>query len=129
MREQIEKSLRAYLRRSSLRQAHNVLDSRLVEEGTVRAHTAALEQKVAVLQQELAHARRERRRHGRGRRAVGDGRQHQHRASCPEERAASIRTGIVEAESVCSFRSRMTRKPASTAKICRCKERGTWRKR
>ena len=35
-------------------QAHNVLDSRLVEEGTVRAHTAALEQKVAVLQQELA---------------------------------------------------------------------------
>ena len=36
-------------------QAHNVLDSRLVEEGTVKAHTAALEQKVAVLQQELAH--------------------------------------------------------------------------
>ncbi|WP_051642992.1 DUF4317 domain-containing protein [Agathobaculum desmolans] len=34
--------------------AHNVLDSRLVEEGTARAHTAALEQKVAVLQQELA---------------------------------------------------------------------------
>lgn len=29
-------------------QAHNVLDSRLVEEGTVKAHTAALEQKVAV---------------------------------------------------------------------------------
>lgn len=35
-------------------QAHNVLDTRLVEEGTARAHTAALEQKVAVLQQELA---------------------------------------------------------------------------
>ncbi|MDO5141491.1 MAG: DUF4317 domain-containing protein [Eubacteriales bacterium] len=34
--------------------ADNVLDSRLVEQGTVRAHTAALEQKVAVLQQELA---------------------------------------------------------------------------
>ena len=32
-----------------------MLDSRLVEEGTVKAHTAALEQKVAVLQQELAH--------------------------------------------------------------------------
>ena len=32
-----------------------VIDSRLVEEGTVKAHTAALEQKVAVLQQELAH--------------------------------------------------------------------------
>lgn len=34
--------------------ADNVLDSKLVEEGTARAHTAALEQKVAVLQQELA---------------------------------------------------------------------------
>lgn len=34
--------------------ADNVLDSKLVEEGSVRAHTAALEQKVAVLQQELA---------------------------------------------------------------------------
>ena len=32
-----------------------VIDSRLVEEGPVKAHTAALEQKVAVLQQELAH--------------------------------------------------------------------------
>ena len=34
--------------------ADNVLDSKLVEEGTARAHTAALEQKIAVLQQELA---------------------------------------------------------------------------
>lgn len=40
---------------TSRRRQHNVLDSRLVEEGTVKAHTAALEQKVAVLQQELAH--------------------------------------------------------------------------
>ena len=40
---------------TSRRRRHNVLDSRLVEEGTVKAHTAALEQKVAVLQQELAH--------------------------------------------------------------------------
>ena len=34
--------------------ADNVLDSKLVEQGTARAHTAALERKVAVLQQELA---------------------------------------------------------------------------
>lgn len=34
--------------------ADNVLDIKLVEEGTARAHTAALEHKVAVLQQELA---------------------------------------------------------------------------
>ena len=34
-----------------------VIDSRLVEEGAVREHTAALEQKVAVLQQELAHTK------------------------------------------------------------------------
>ena len=34
--------------------AHNVLDGKLVEEGTRRAHTAQLEQKVVALQQELA---------------------------------------------------------------------------
>ncbi len=54
VREQIEKSYeQVFGDQPPL--AHNVLDSRLVEEGTVKAHTAALEQKVAVLQQELAH--------------------------------------------------------------------------
>lgn len=60
-------------------QAHNVLDSRLVEEGTVKAHTAALEQKVAVLQQELGASGGKRRRRGRGRCSVGD--RHGHRRS------------------------------------------------
>ena len=54
MRAQIEKSYEQVFG-DQPPQAHNVLDSRLVEEGTVKAHTAALEQKVAVLQQELAH--------------------------------------------------------------------------
>lgn len=57
-------------------QALNVLDSRLVEEGTVKAHTAALEQKVAVLQQELAHQAANAARRGRGRRSVGDRHSH-----------------------------------------------------
>ena len=75
-------------------QAHNVLDSRLVEEGTVRAHTAALEQKVAVLQQELAQ-------HAANETDEDDvpwvtGGSINIELHVPEERAASIRTGIVE---------------------------------
>ena len=74
--------------------AHNVLDSRLVEEGTVRAHTAALEQKVAVLQQELAQ-------HAANETDEDDvpwvtGGSINIELHVPEERAASIRTGIVE---------------------------------
>ena len=50
---QIEKSF-AHVFGDTPPAAHNVLDSKLVEEGTRRAHTAQLEQKVAALQQELA---------------------------------------------------------------------------
>ena len=53
IREQIEKSY-AHVFGDTPPVADNVLDNKLVEEGTARAHTAALEQKVAVLQQELA---------------------------------------------------------------------------
>lgn len=53
VREQIEKSY-AHVFGDTPPVADNVLDNKLVEEGTARAHTAALEQKVAVLQQELA---------------------------------------------------------------------------
>ena len=53
--------------------AHNVLDNKLVEEGTRRAHTAQLEQKVAALQQELA-AQAAGRAEEDGRRAVERGR-------------------------------------------------------
>ena len=93
VREQIEKSY-AHTFGEQPPAAHNVLDSRLVEEGTVRAHTAALEQKVAVLQQELAqHAANE----------IDEddvtwvtGGSINIELHVPEERAASIRTGIVE---------------------------------
>ena len=53
VRERIEKSY-ADLFGSTPPVAHNVLDSKLVEEGARRAHTARLEQKVAALQQQLA---------------------------------------------------------------------------
>ena len=53
VREQIEKSY-AHVFGDTPPAAHNVLDNKLVEEGTRRAHTAQLEQKVAALQQELA---------------------------------------------------------------------------
>ena len=71
-----------------------MLDSRLVEEGTVRAHTAALEQKVAVLQQELAQ-------HAANETDEDDvpwvtGGSINIELHVPEERAASIRTGIGE---------------------------------
>ena len=52
---QIEKSYEQVFGDQPPQQLH-VLDSRLVEEGTVKAHTAALEQKVAVVSsEELAH--------------------------------------------------------------------------
>lgn len=57
-------------------QAHNVLDSRLVEEGTVKAHTAALEQKVAVRSRSWRIRRQTPARRGRGRRSVGDRHSH-----------------------------------------------------
>ena len=93
MREQIEKSY-AHTFGEQPPAAHNVLDSRLVEEGTVRAHTAALEQKVAVLQQELAQ-------HAANETDEDDvpwvtGGSINIELHVPEERAASIRTGIVE---------------------------------
>ena len=53
VREQIGKSY-AHVFGETPPAAHNVLDNKLVEEGTRRAHTAQLEQKVAALQQELA---------------------------------------------------------------------------
>ena len=53
VREQIGKSF-AHVFGEVPPAAHNVLDNKLVEEGTRRAHTAQLEQKVAALQQELA---------------------------------------------------------------------------
>ena len=53
MREQIGKSY-AHVFGEMPPAAQNVLDNKLVEEGTRRAHTAQLEQKVAALQQELA---------------------------------------------------------------------------
>ena len=93
VREQIEKSY-AHTFGEQPPTAHNVLDSRLVEEGTVRAHTAALEQKVAVLQQELAQ-------HAANETDEDDvpwvtGGSINIELHVPEERAASIRTGIVE---------------------------------
>ena len=93
VREQIEKSY-AHTFGEQPPAAHNVLDSRLVEEGTVRAHTAALEQKVAVLQQELAQ-------HAANETDEDDvpwvtGGSINIELHVPEERAASIRTGIVE---------------------------------
>lgn len=93
VREQIEKSY-AHTFGEQPPAAHNVLDSRLVEEGTVRAHTAALEQKVAVLQQELAQ-------HAADETDEDDvpwvtGGSINIELHVPEERAASIRTGIVE---------------------------------
>ena len=53
VREQIGKSY-AHVFGEMPPAAQNVLDNKLVEEGTRRAHTAQLEQKVAALQQELA---------------------------------------------------------------------------
>ena len=92
VREQIEKSY-AHTFGEQPPAAHNVLDSRLVGEGLSARIPPRSSRRLRCSSRSCA-ARRERNR--RGRRAVGDGRQHQHRAHVPEERAASIRTGIVE---------------------------------
>ena len=60
-------------------QAHNVLDSRLVEEGTVKAHTAALGAEGGCAAAGAGASGGKRRRRGRGRRSVGD--RHGHRRS------------------------------------------------
>lgn len=75
--------------------ADNVLDSKLVEEGTARAHTAALEQKVAVLQQELAAQAAQRTD------AEDDAPWHEDaeiELHVPQERASRIRADVVDGQ-------------------------------
>ena len=73
----------------------HILDNKLVEEGTARAHTAALEQKVAVLQQELAAQAAQR--------ADEDGdtpwrEDTEIELHVPQERASRIRADVVDGQ-------------------------------
>ena len=95
VREQIGKSY-AHTFGEQPPAAQNVLDSRLVEEGAVREHTAALEQKVAVLQQELAQHAASADEENEDDVPWVTGGSINIELHVPEERAASIRTGIVE---------------------------------
>ena len=94
VREQIEKSY-AHVFGDTPPVADNVLDNKLVEEGTARAHTAALEQKVAVLQQELAAQAAQR--------ADEDGdtpwrEDTEIELHVPQERASRIRADVVDGQ-------------------------------
>ena len=94
IREQIEKSY-AHVFGDTPPVADNVLDNKLVEEGTARAHTAALEQKVAVLQQELAAQAAQRAD------AEEDAPWHEDaeiELHVPQERASRIRTDMVDGQ-------------------------------
>ncbi|RGM76157.1 DUF4317 family protein [Butyricicoccus sp. OM06-6AC] len=94
-------------------QAHNVLDSRLVEEGTVKAHTAALEQKVAVLQQELAHQAANAADTDEDDVPWETGTVIDVRM--PQERAVNVHTEVVEGQKCLSFRSLGMNPRGSTA--------------
>ena len=89
VREQIGKSY-AHVFGETPPAAHNVLDNKLVEEGTRRAHTAQLEQKVAALQQELAAQAAER--------ADEDDAAAPIELRVPEEKAERIHTGVVDGQ-------------------------------
>ena len=95
VREQIGKSY-AHTFGEQPPAAQNVLDSRLVEEGAVREHTAALEQKVAVLQQELAQHAASADEENEDDVPWVTGGSINIELRVPEERASAIRTGIVE---------------------------------
>lgn len=95
VREQIGKSY-AHTFGEQPPAAQNVLDSRLVEEGAVREHTAALEQKVAVLQQELAQHAASADEENKDDVPWVTGGSINIELRVPEERASAIRTGIVE---------------------------------
>ena len=95
VREQIGKSY-AHTFGEQPPAAQNVLDSRLVEEGAVREHTAALEQKVAVLQQELAQHAASANEENEDDVPWVTGGSINIELHVPEERASAIRTGIVE---------------------------------
>ncbi len=96
VREQIGKSY-AHVFGETPPAAHNVLDNKLVEEGTRRAHTAQLEQKVAALQQELAAQAAERA-------DEDDSAPWDEDAAAPielrvpEEKAERIHTGVVDGQ-------------------------------
>ena len=96
VREQIGKSY-AHVFGETPPAAHNVLDNKLVEEGTRRAHTAQLEQKVAALQQELAAQAAERA-------DEDDSAPWDEDAAAPielrvpEEKAGRIHTGVVDGQ-------------------------------
>lgn len=96
VREQIGKSY-AHVFGETPPAAHNVLDNKLVEEGTRRAHTAQLEQKVAALQQELAAQAAERA-------DEDDSAPWDEEAAAPielrvpEEKAGRIHTGVVDGQ-------------------------------
>ena len=96
VREQIGKSY-AHVFGETPPAAHNVLDNKLVEEGTRRAHTAQLEQKVAALQQELAAQAAERA-------EEDDSAPWDEDAAAPielrvpEEKAGRIHTGVVDGQ-------------------------------
>lgn len=94
IREQIEKSY-AHVFGDTPPVADNVLDNKLVEEGTARAHTAALEQKVAVLQQELAAQAAQRADEGEDAPWHEDAEIELH---VPQERASRIRADMVDGQ-------------------------------
>lgn len=94
IREQIEKSY-AHVFGDTPPVADNVLDNKLVEEGTARAHTAALEQKVAVLQQELAAQAAQRADEGEDEPWHEEAEIELH---VPQERASRIRADMVDGQ-------------------------------
>ena len=78
--------------------AHNVLDNKLVEEGTRRAHTAQLEQKVAALQQELAAQAAQRADEGDTPPWAEGGASAPIELRVPEDKAERIHTGVVDGQ-------------------------------
>ena len=94
IREQIEKSY-AHVFGDTPPVADNVLDNKLVEEGTARAHTAALEQKVAGLQPELAAQAAQRADEGEDAPWHEDAEIELH---VPQERASRIRADMVDGQ-------------------------------
>ena len=97
VREQIEKSY-AHVFGDTPPAAHNVLDNKLVEEGTRRAHTAQLEQKVAALQQELAAQAAQRADEGDTPPWAEGGASAPIELRVPEDKAERIHTGVVDGQ-------------------------------
>lgn len=97
VREQIEKSY-AHVFGDTPPTAHNVLDNKLVEEGTRRAHTAQLEQKVAALQQELAAQAAQRADEGDTPPWAEGGASAPIELRVPEDKAERIHTGVVDGQ-------------------------------